>query len=69
MNMMGSLGAAIAPMAIGFLLHFSNRNWALPFWISGMIYLLGGLCWLGIDPVRAIEEQTVTPEMEHAEQR
>jgi MFS transporter, ACS family, glucarate transporter len=49
MNMMGSIGAALAPLVIGFLLDSSQRNWALTFWISGIVYLAGGLCWLGID--------------------
>jgi len=49
MNMMGSLGAALAPLVIGFLLDNSQQNWALPFWISGIVYLAGGLCWLRID--------------------
>ncbi|MGI8605149.1 MAG: MFS transporter [Verrucomicrobiales bacterium] len=49
MNMMGSVGAALAPLVIGFLLDSSQQNWALTFWISGVVYLAGGLCWLGID--------------------
>ena len=55
MNMMGSLGAAVAPLAIGMIVDSSDRNWALTFWISGIIYFLGGLCWLWLDPVTPIE--------------
>jgi MFS transporter, ACS family, glucarate transporter len=55
MNMMGSIGAAIAPLVIGIILDSSGRNWALTFWISGIIYFLGGLCWLRLDPVTPIE--------------
>jgi MFS family permease len=55
MNMMGSIGAGVAPLAIGLILDSSQRNWALTFWISGIIYFLGGLCWLWIDPVTPIE--------------
>ena len=55
MNMMGSIGAAIAPLVIGIILDSSGRNWALTFWISGIIYFLGGLCWLWLDPVTPIE--------------
>ena len=55
MNMMGSIGAATAPLVIGILLDYSDRNWALTFWISGIIYFLGGLCWLWLDPVTPIE--------------
>ena len=55
MNMMGSFGAAVAPLIIGFILDHSDRNWALIFWISGIIYFVGGLCWLWLDPVTPIE--------------
>jgi MFS family permease len=57
MNMMGSIGAAVAPLVIGIILDSSGRNWALTFWISGIIYFLGGLCWLWLDPVTPIEAQ------------
>ncbi len=56
MNMIGATGAAVAPLVIGLILDTTDRNWALTFWISGVIYLLGGLCWLGIDPVTPIAE-------------
>lgn len=55
MNMMGSVGAAAAPLVIGIILDSSGRNWAITFWISGIIYLLGGLCWLWLDPVTPLE--------------
>lgn len=61
MNMMGSVGAAIAPLVIGIILDYSDRNWALTFWISGVIYFLGGLCWLWLDPVTPIESETSNP--------
>ena len=57
MNMMGSLGAAAAPLVIGLILELGDRNWALTFWISGIIYFLGGLCWLWLDPVTPIEAE------------
>lgn len=55
MNMMGSIGAAVAPLVIGLILDYSGRNWAVTFWISGIIYFLGALCWLGLDPVTPLE--------------
>ena len=56
MNMMGSVGAATAPLVIGFLLDYTDRNWTLTFWISGIIYFIGGLCWFWLDPVTTIAE-------------
>jgi MFS family permease len=61
MNMMGSFGAAVAPLVIGFILEFTGRNWALTFWISGASYFLGGLCWLWLDPVTPIGEAEDQP--------
>lgn len=55
MNMMGSIGAAVAPLVIGIILESTERNWAMTFWISGVLYFLGGLCWLWLDPVTPIE--------------
>jgi len=56
MNMMGAFGGTVAPLVIGIILDATARDWAVTFWISGAIYFLGGLCWLGIDPVTPIEE-------------
>ena len=54
MNMMGSFGGMMAPLVVGLILDSTGHNWALTFWISGAIYLLGGICWLGLDPVTPI---------------
>ena len=50
-----SIGAAVAPLVIGLILDSSDRNWAVTFWISGIIYFLGGLCWLWLDPVTPVD--------------
>jgi len=50
MNMMGSIGAAVAPLVIGIVLDQTHRNWTLPFWFAGLAYAIGGLCWLWIKP-------------------
>ena len=67
MNMMGSFGGMFAPLVIGLILDFSDRNWAITFWISGVIYFLGGLCWLFLDPVTPIkaDEPGVEPSAGH----
>ena len=54
MNMMGSFGGMLAPLVVGVILDATGHNWAITFWISGAIYLLGGICWLWIDPVTPI---------------
>src|SRR5688572_9460721 len=55
MNMMGSFGGMAAPLVIGIILDLTARNWELTFWISVVIYFLGGLCWLWLDPVTPIK--------------
>ena len=55
MNMMGNLAGFIAPNAIPFILAHTTNNWVITFWISAIIYFLGGLCWLFIDPVTPLE--------------
>ena len=48
MNMLGNIGGALSPLAVGYILTWT-QNWALTFYVSSAIYLLGGLCWLFID--------------------
>ncbi len=55
MNMAGNLAGGIAPVAVAYILQFTGRNWPLTFWISAAIYVLGALCWRGIDPVSRLD--------------
>ena len=54
MNMMGNLGGFIAPVATGYILDLTGR-WDLVFYISSLVYLLGALCWILIDPVTPLD--------------
>jgi len=38
----GSVAAGLPAPVTGILLDSSNRDWTLTFWISGVIYFLGG---------------------------
>jgi MFS family permease len=58
MNMVGNIGGALSPLAIGYILAFTNSNWTLTFYVSSAIYLLGGLCWLFIDAHTPLAEQS-----------
>jgi MFS family permease len=59
MNMVGNIGGALSPLAIGYILTWTSSNWSLTFYVSSAIYLLGGLCWLFIDAHTPLE-QTAT---------
>ncbi len=55
MNMMGNFGSAVSPIAIGWILASSGGNWNLTFYASAAVYVLGGVCWLFLDPVTPLE--------------
>ena len=56
MNTAGQIGGAVGPAVVGYILQHLNHNWMLTFWISAIIYVIGGLCWIWIDPVTPIDE-------------
>ncbi len=60
MNMMGNAGGAITPMIVPLVLKATNNNWQANFWVFAGIYLLGALCWVFIDPVTPLEEESKT---------
>jgi MFS family permease len=55
MNMMGNFGGMAGPLVVGFVLTVTHRDWQLAFLISSVIYFLGAVCWLYIDPVTPLE--------------
>ncbi|MHB8898163.1 MAG: MFS transporter [Thermoguttaceae bacterium] len=55
MNMMGGFVAASAPAAIAMILKGSNDNWALAFYVSAAVYLMGAMAWLALDPAERID--------------
>jgi len=62
-NTSGQIGGAVGPVVVGYILQYMNHNWTLTFAISAAIYVLGGLCWVWIDPVNPIvqAEQAARP--------
>jgi MFS transporter, ACS family, glucarate transporter len=56
MNMLGNFGGMAGPLVVGFVLQQTNRDWHLAFLISSVIYFLGAICWLFIDPVTPLEK-------------
>jgi sugar phosphate permease len=55
MNMLGNLGGAVSPTAIGLILHWTNNNWAATFYVSAAVYFCGSFFWLLMDPVAPID--------------
>ncbi len=57
MNMMGNLAGGVGPLAVGYILQSTNNDWAITFYISAAVYLLGVFCWMFIDPVTPIDDE------------
>ena len=57
MNMSGNIGGALSPLAIGYILRWTNSDWNLTFYVSALIYLCGIVCWKFLDPVKPLEEE------------
>jgi MFS transporter, ACS family, glucarate transporter len=39
------------------ILEYTSKNWQLAFLVSAIIYGLGAVCWLWIDPVTPLEKR------------
>ncbi len=58
MNMMGNFGGMAGPVAVGYILDLTHRDWQIAFVLSTAVYCLGALCWLFIDPVTPLEQKS-----------
>ena len=58
MNTLGNLGGLIGPLVVGVVVE-QSQSWAIPFYITAGLYVVGGLAWLAIDPTTPIEPATV----------
>ena len=56
MNMVGNIGGALSPLAIGYILTWTSNDWSLTFYVSAAIYLIGAICWLFIDAHTPLEK-------------
>ena len=57
MNMMGNAGGAVAPMVVPMVLQATNNNWNANFVMFALVYFLGAICWLFIDPVTPLDAE------------
>lgn len=60
MNMAGNIGGAMSPLAIGYILLWSNKNWDLTIYLSAAVYLMGIVCWRFLDSVTPLREDPPT---------
>jgi MFS family permease len=55
MNTSGQIGGFLSPIVVGLIVTMYG-NWNAPLYITGGLYLLGALCWLGVDPSRTLPD-------------
>ncbi len=56
MNMLGNFGGMAGPVVVGYVLDLTHKDWHLAFAISSVVYFIGAICWLFIDPVTPLEK-------------
>ena len=56
MNMMGNVGGFLSPIITGYVVQQTGQ-WALAFYVTAAMYVLGIFFWLAMDPVTPLEEQ------------
>ena len=49
MNTSGQIGGIISPILLAFVVQ-QFASWSSPLYLTGVLYLLGALCWVWIDP-------------------
>ncbi len=55
MNTSGQVGAILSPILVATVVR-SFSNWSAPLYLTGVLFLLGGLCWLWVDPTKQVCE-------------
>jgi ACS family glucarate transporter-like MFS transporter len=55
MNMMGNLAGFAAPQAVVMILGLTNNNWDVPIFTFSIVYLVGAVSWIFIDPVTPLD--------------
>jgi MFS-type transporter involved in bile tolerance (Atg22 family) len=55
MNTSGQVGAILSPILVAAVVQRSS-NWSAPLYLAGVLFLLGALCWLWVDPTKPVSE-------------
>ena len=55
MNTSGQVGSILSPILVATIVRrFSN--WSAPLYLAGVLFLLGAVCWLWVDPTKPVSE-------------
>ena len=55
MNTSGQVGAILSPILVATVVR-NFSNWSAPLYLTGVLFLLGALCWLWVDPTKPVSE-------------
>jgi ACS family glucarate transporter-like MFS transporter len=58
MNTSGQVGGFLSPIVVALVVE-RFANWSAPLYVAGVLYLLGAVCWLGIDPTKPVARDEV----------
>jgi len=55
MNTSGQIGSILSPILVAEVVRRSSQ-WSAPLYLAGVLFLLGAICWLGVDPTKRVDE-------------
>ena len=55
MNTSGQVGAILSPILVAEVVRRFSQ-WSAPLYLTGVLFLLGALCWLWVDPTKPVSE-------------
>jgi MFS family permease len=60
MNSVGNLAAMLNPLIVAYSVQWFN-NWNLPLYLMGVLFLVGALCWIAVDPGQPVFGEVPVP--------
>ena len=55
MNTSGQIGSILSPILVAEVVRRFSR-WSAPLYVTGVLFLLGAVCWLWVDPTKSVSE-------------
>jgi ACS family glucarate transporter-like MFS transporter len=55
MNTSGQVGSILSPILVAEVVRRFSR-WSAPLYVTGVLFLLGAVCWLWVDPTKPVSE-------------
>src|SRR5262252_1889989 len=55
MNTSGQIGSILSPILVAEVVRRFSQ-WSAPLYLAGVLFLLGAVCWIWVDPTKAVDE-------------